>query len=165
MNSRIERLVNLAVKQGDFQAAIINSPQNRFYFLGMHSSAGTIVLFKDEAYFIIDSRYHELATNTVKNAKVILQDNLYAQINELLAKHGAKEVWVEDSMTLGEVNDMKAGLNVKIITDSPLSKEINGMRAIKSVEEINAIKMAQSITDKTFTHMCEFIKPGMREIG
>ena len=67
MENRIEKLTG---KLGaEFDAAIISSDENRFYLLGMKSSAGTLVMFKDAAYFIIDFRYIELAKKTVKNAQ------------------------------------------------------------------------------------------------
>lgn len=163
MNNRIEQLVSLAQNEDNFEAAIINSPQNRFYFLGMHSSAGTVVVLKDAAYFIIDFRYIELAQKTVKNATVILQGKLYDQINEILAKHGVKNVWVEDSMTIGAMNTMKKQLNVNVVTDSPLTKIISEMRAVKSQEELETIKVAQSITDEGFEYICTQLAAGKKE--
>lgn len=163
MNNRIEQLVSLAQNEDNFEAAIINSPQNRFYFLGMHSSAGTVVVLKDAAYFIIDFRYIELAQKTVKNATVILQGKLYDQINEILAKHGVKNVWVEDSMTIGAMNTMKKQLNVNVVTDSPLTKIISEMRAVKSQEELETIKVAQSITDAGFEYICTQLAAGKKE--
>ncbi|MBQ3009363.1 MAG: aminopeptidase P family N-terminal domain-containing protein, partial [Oscillospiraceae bacterium] len=84
--NRIEKFIEIAGKNPEFEGAIINSPQNRFYMLNMRSSAGTIIVLKDAAYFIIDFRYIELAQKTVKNATVIMQGKLYEQINEILAK-------------------------------------------------------------------------------
>ncbi len=163
MNNRIEQLISLAQNEGNFEAAIINSPQNRFYFLGMHSSAGTAVILKDAAYFIIDFRYIELAQKTVKNAVVVLQDKLYNQINEILARHGVKNVWVEDNMTIGDMNIMKTQLNVNVITDSPLTKIIDTMRSVKSQEELEIIKVAQSITDAGFEYICNQLAVGKKE--
>ena len=44
---------------GKIEAALITSDINRRYFTGMRSSAGTLVVFPDSAYLIIDFRYIE----------------------------------------------------------------------------------------------------------
>ena len=90
--NRIEKFIEIASKNPEFEGALVTSPQNRFYMLNMHSSAGTILMLKDAAYFIIDFRYIELAQKSVKNAQVIMQTKLHDQINELLEKHGVKKV-------------------------------------------------------------------------
>ena len=107
--SRIEKLISSM--PADFEAAIVTSFVNRFYLLGMRSSAGTLIVLKDKAYFIIDFRYIELAQKTVKGAEIILQGKLYDQVNEILAKHGVKNVWVEKTMSLGEYNALTKVLN------------------------------------------------------
>ena len=66
--------------------AVITDDVNRRYFTAMKSSAGTLVVFPEKAYFIIDFRYIEKAKKTVTACEVILQDKLYEQINSLIEK-------------------------------------------------------------------------------
>ena len=91
--NRIEKLMKALPENAD--AAIITSDVNRRYFTGLGSSAGTLLVFRDAAYFIIDFRYIEVAKATVTGAEVILQDKLYEQLGELLKKHGARTVAIE----------------------------------------------------------------------
>ncbi len=161
--NRIEKFTEIASKNPEFEAAVITSPQNRFYMLNMRSSAGTILILKEKAYFIIDFRYIELANKSVKNAEVIMQGKLYEQINELLKKHGVNKLWVEESMTVGTMNAMKGALDVELVTDSPLTKIINDMRMIKSREEQQIIKTGQAITDAGFTYMLGQLEAGRSE--
>ena len=161
--NRIDRFIELASKNPDFEGALVTSSQNRFYMLNMHSSAGTIIMLKDAAYFIIDFRYIELAQKTVKNATVIMQGKLYDQINEILEKHGVKKLWIEDSMSVGVMNTMKANLKAEIVTDSPMTKIINEMRQIKSKEELDIIRTGQAITDAGFAHMLTQLEAGKKE--
>lgn len=161
--NRIEKFIELARKEPEFEGAVITSPQNRFYMLNMHSSAGTVIVLKDAAYFIIDFRYIELAQKTVKNATVIMQGKLYEQINEILARHGIKKLWVEESMSVGVMNAMKTNLTAEIITDSPMTKIISEMRRIKSKEELEIIKAGQAITDAGFAYMLTQLGAGRSE--
>lgn len=163
MQKRIENLVNLAGKNPDFEGALITSHQNRFYLFGMQSSAGTALIFKDAAYFIIDFRYIELAQKTIKNAQVILQDKLYDQINEILAKHNAKNIWVEESMSVGTLNAMQEKLNAKLVSKNPLTAIVDELRSIKSREELEIIKIAQKFTDDGFAYICTQLAAGQKE--
>lgn len=162
MENRIQRLVQAL--PDEFEAAIITSDVNRYYFLGMRSSAGTLVVLKDKAYFIVDFRYIELAQRTVKNAEVILQGKLYEQVKEILTKHNVKTVWMEDSLSLGSYNAFQKALdNVKICLASPLTKEIEALRAIKTKKELEYIQTAQKFTDAGFKRICEILAPGKKE--
>ncbi|MBR5252190.1 MAG: aminopeptidase P family protein, partial [Oscillospiraceae bacterium] len=160
--SRIEKLISIMPQE--FEAAIVTSFVNRFYLLGMKSSAGTLIVLKDKAYFIIDFRYIELAQKTVKGAEIILQEKLYDQVNEILAKHGVKNVWVEKTMSLAEYNSLTKVLGgVNLCLESPLSSCIDEIRAIKSLEELEIIKTCQKFTDAGFAHMCEVLAAGKTE--
>lgn len=162
MENRIENLLQKASE--NFEAAIITSGENRYYLLGMRSSAGTLLIFKEKSYFIIDSRYIELAQKTVKNAEVILQGKLYAQINELLEKHKAKTVWVEETLALGTLNGFKNNIiGCEILLDSPLTSVVNELRSIKTKQELEYIKTAQTFTDAGFAHMCTLLAAGQKE--
>lgn len=78
--NRIEKLMKALPEGAD--AALITSDVNRRYFTGLGSTAGTLLAFRDAAYFIIDFRYIEVAKATVTGAEVILQDKLYDQLSE-----------------------------------------------------------------------------------
>ena len=104
--TKFEKLFSV-LPQG-IDAAIITDDLNRRYFTGMKSSAGTVIAFKEKAYLIIDFRYIEKATKTIKDSEVILQGRLFEQINELLEKHGAKTVAIEsDTMTVTSLSMYK----------------------------------------------------------
>ncbi len=150
-------------------AAIITDDLNRRYFTGMKSSAGTVICFKDKAYLIIDFRYIEKATKTVKDAEVILQGKLFDQINELLTKHGAKTVAVEsDTMTVTSLAMYKERITAsEVISTRDLSSAIGKLRIVKTQDEIDKIIKAQRIAEAAFEDALNFIKPGVteREIG
>lgn len=161
--NRIEKLMKALPEGAD--AALITSDVNRRYFTGLESSAGTLVAFRDAAYFIIDFRYIEVAKATVTGAEVLLQDKLYEQIGALLKKHGAKTVTIEtDYVTVGALGMYRTRLlEYEFLTDASLNDEILAMRSLKDESEIAAIRKAQSITDASFLEILDFIKPGKTE--
>lgn len=165
--TRLEKLMN-ALPEG-IDAALITDDINRRYFTGMKSSAGTVLAFRDKAYLIIDFRYIEKATKTVKDAEVILQGKLYDQVNELLTKHGAKTLAVESAtMTVAMLNAVKARVTAaEIVSSEALSNAISEIRIIKTQDEIDKIIKAQRIAEAAFEDVLNFIRPGVteREIG
>ncbi len=165
--SKFTRLMEILPEGID--CAIITDDINRRYFTGMKSSAGTVLCFKDKAYLIIDFRYIEKATKTVKDAEVTLQGKLYDQINELLTKHGAKTIAVESyTMTVAALNAMRERITAaEVVASDELSKAIGQLRIVKTQDEIDKIIKAQRIAEAAFEDVLNFIRPGVteREIG
>lgn len=150
----------------DIQAVMITSDVNRRYFTGMKSSDGTILAFRDKAYLIIDFRYIEKARKTVTTAEVIEQERLFEQINSLMKKHGANRVAIESqTMTVMGLSRIREFLDLYIDIDESdqLSVAINSLRVIKSDHEIDCIKRAQRIAEKSLRDILEIIEEGMTE--
>ncbi len=161
--TNIEKLMQIIPKDSD--CALITSDINRRYFTGMKSSAGILLCFRDKAYLIIDFRYIEKACKCVKDCEVILQDDLYPQISQLIKKHNAGTVSVESQeMTVSTLNRLSEKLP-RFYFDSTdkLSNAIYDMRSVKSDEDIEKMKSAQKITDMAFSHILNFIKEGKTE--
>ena len=160
--TNIEKLQS---KIGDFcDCAIITSDVNRRYFTDMKSSAGTVLVFPNSAYLIIDFRYIEKARRQVTTCEVIEQQRLFHQINSLLKKYGAKTIAVEsDYLTVSGLIDFKANLKGKIKSDKELSRLIASLRTVKSDDEIIKIEKAQRIAESAFDDIVKFIEVGRTE--
>ena len=161
--NRIEKLSKALPEGAD--AALITSDVNRRYFTGLGSSAGTLLAFRDAAYFIIDFRYIEVAKATVTGARVMLQEKLTEQLDTLLKKHGAQTVAIEtDYLTVGTLEQYRQKLSgYEFLTDSTLNDAILSMRSVKEPQEVECIQKAQAITDAAFLEILDFIKPGKTE--
>lgn len=148
-------------------AALINSDVNRRFFTRMKSSAGTLLVFRDAAYLIIDFRYIEKARSVVRDCEVILQQGggeLYRQIQQLCDKHGADTVSVEaDRMTLAQADKLSEELDCTLDMSDALSNAVADIRVIKTPEQIEKMIAAQRIAEQGLAHMYEFIRPGVTE--
>lgn len=161
--NRIEKLSKALPEGAD--AALITSDVNRRYFTGLGSSAGTLLAFRDAAYFIIDFRYIEVAKATVTGARVMLQEKLTEQLDTLLKKHGAQTVAIEtDYLTVGTLEQYRQKLSgYEFLTESTLNDAILSMRSVKEPQELECIQKAQAITDAAFQDILDFIQPGKTE--
>ena len=127
------------------EAALITDSNNRFYFSGMSSSAGSVLITKDASYLLIDFRYYEKAKNTVNDCTVLLCEKLYIQLTELLKKHNIKKVLCEsDTLTVSAFNSIKENLDdYEVSASGGLSEKIRKLRSIKSAQEIEISRLLQ----------------------
>ncbi|SDA15967.1 Xaa-Pro aminopeptidase [Ruminococcus sp. YE71] len=162
----IDRLKNKLAEE-NLGGAIICSDVNRRYFTGMKSSAGTLLVFPEAAYLIIDFRYIEKARNTVKNCEVILQKpskGIYGQIQELCDKYGVTQLAVEaDRMTLAEADKLAEELDVTLEMSDKLTDIVTSIRLVKTPDELEKMIAAQRIAEEGLKHMYEFIREGVTE--
>ena len=84
-------------------AVLIRSHPNRYYFTGLSSMGGTLLITPDSARFVIDSRYFEIASQAVSGCEVVLETNLAEQLGE----------WIRGiiSASLGRKRDTSAFWN------------------------------------------------------
>ena len=155
------------ILSSDSQAALVTNETNVYYFSGIRNSEGKILLFKDEVYLLVDFRYSETARNNCKSCKVFEFRNLREDIKELMTKHGAKALYIEnEDVTLSAYNsyvEYFSQFGIEIMNENALSKAITNLRLIKSEEEIEYIAEAQRITEKAYTEVLNFVKPGVTE--
>lgn len=160
-----KRVGKISENLGLYEAAIFSSAPNRFYLTGFPSSAGTVLITHDNAYFLIDFRYFEKAKQTVNGCEVILCKNLYNQISEILKKHTVKTLFTETSDL--SIRDFKIYSEkfegVTVSDDTRIEQLILEIRSIKSAEEQSLIRQAQALTDDTFSYILERIASGRTE--
>ena len=161
----MNRIEQLRKKLPDDSCALITSDVNRRYFTGMRSSAGTLIIFPENAYLIIDSRYIEKARDTVSDCDVILQEKLYEQLTELIKTNRSEQLMVEsDTLTLTEFERLRENIKgVSFDSTSKLSGFITQMRMIKTEREISLMEKAQRIAEKALENTLDFIKEGVTE--
>ena len=162
MNERIEK-VRAVLSDGE--AALIESGANRFYLTGFPSSAGQVLITQKDAYFFIDFRYEEKARSVVESAKVILAEQVFAQIAERMQADGAGVLCVEaEETSLSAFARLKKALPDVILSKSDkIDRALKEARAVKSASELAAIKEAQRMTDETFSYILERIEAGRTE--
>lgn len=163
----MSKLENLMGQLPEGVCALISDDINRRYFTGMKSSAGTLAVFRDCAYLIIDFRYIEKARETVRDCEVVLQKDPYAQLREIIERHKPEQIRIEsDRMTLSAFDRLKKGLGDRgktLSTEGALSRCISEMRSVKTEEELQCMTAAQRIAEGAFEDILDFIRPGVTE--
>jgi len=146
-----------------------------FDYIRDNSDPHAVLITQKEARFITDARYLEVAQKQAATAaaaakashKALWQVDdpegrpIIADLHELWNFKHFKIVALEDKVSYRIFDSIKTSIHpAKVV---PAQHWVEDIRSVKDAAEIDRIKAAQAITDKTFTHLCDFIKPGMTE--
>lgn len=161
---RIKRLKKKLKENGQFPY-LITDLNNIKYLTGYTGSNAYLLVNEKESFFISDSRYEEYAKSLLpRGITFYLQEGAAAtSIKGCIDIINKKEIFVEShNITLSLHSELKDALKkVKII---PVKEDpVSILRAVKDEEEISLLREACAITDRCFTHLLRFIKPGITE--
>ena len=147
-----------------FDAMMVTAPVNTRYLTGFAASAAVLLVTADDSWFFTDSRYIEAAKAAVKETHVLLttNDKPYADlINPILKEHSISSLGFEDgTMTYSAYLDWKKKLKTKLV---PAQKLIADLRMIKSLSDLDKIKKAQRIAEKSFEEIIPLISTDITE--
>jgi len=163
MIKKLQELLRLPECKMD--GCLIVSPENRRYFTCFDSSDGYLLVTKDRAVFITDSRYIEAAGKAVTNCEVKLQEKDITQIGDIFSAENVKKIGVEASrLTVANLAFFTEKLSgFEFVTGNELDTYIESLRTVKSFSEVESIKAAQRIAEKALEHTLGIIKEGMTE--
>lgn len=167
MNAFEQRINGIRAVLDKSQAALINNSNDVYYFSGIQNCEGYVLVTNDESYLFVDFRYYEAAKSNCKSCKVIEFKSLYESLKTVLKNCSIKSLFIENnSVTLSLYNRFIKEFNsvgVSVVSDDTLVKSINNLRVIKSDDEIEFITEAQRITEKAYSEVLNFVKPGVTE--
>lgn len=141
---------------------LVTSPSNRRYLSGFTGTAGTVLISEMEAKFITDFRYMDQAAEQAKGYEIIENRDAVQAVAELVERMGITKLGCEqDHLTYNQYNQFHEKVKAELV---PVSDVVEKLRMVKTKEEIDTLKAAASISDKAFTHILEFIRPGVTEM-
>jgi len=118
----------------------------------------------DEAVFITDSRYYEAACNNITGAEVRLSTNkdpCSAQIKAVLDGQGINAIGFEEySVTYAWYLEWNGKLEKELV---PAQKLITGLRAVKTPGDLDQMKKAQRIAEKSFEEILPMLNADITE--
>ena len=159
----IEKYQNL-ISKGEVDALLLTSKHNRQYAAEYCIAEGVAVICKTQSYYFTDFRYIESAQKNLPGfaVKMVDTEHPYTKlINEAISDNTVKTIGFEDdTLTVEEYTLYNTKLNAVL---HPYAAEINAPRASKEPWEIEYMKKAQEITDRTFDDLLNVIHPGMTE--
>ena len=146
-------------------AVLVTDEKNQRYATGFPITDGAVLVGRERAFLITDSRYIEAAEAAVgREVEVRLFDraaNLSVKLREAVKEIGAEKIAAEDAKLshAGWLNWEKQ-LETELL---PAGTLFETLRAVKSEEEIASMIAAQRISEQALEEVLQLIKPGMTE--
>ena len=160
--NRQNLLKSILTDQG-LDGIFISRLSNVRYICGFTGSSGSCIITPNDNYFLTDGRYNEQSKNEVKGFKRFIDYGTHieiAQKNNLIPK-GLKLALESDFMSISSYSQLKELFpDVKWESTKMILENI---AAVKDKTEIDALKTAIEITDKTFSEIQDLIKVGITE--
>ncbi len=162
--NRTENIVKV-IKNLGADAVLITHSDNRLYASGFISSAGNVfVTSGGDAYYLTDSRYLEAAEKELSGKNYKLADTTagyISVINDLIKKHDVKRLVVEDAhLSLGEYNNLRENLSCEFVF---AGDKIDRLRSVLTVEDRDALELAETLASKALEETLSSFKIGMTE--
>ena len=157
--SRIrEKLVN-------FEALLITDEKNQRYACGFPFTDGYVLVSREKAWILTDSRYTEAASHAVDQEISILQfDNAHPKepmLKRLLDEEKLTKVAAEDRrLSHAAFLKLETAMERTLL---PAGDMLSVLRASKDPEELRFMREAQAISEKALEETLQVIHPGMSE--
>ncbi len=163
--SHLERF-RKALEGSRFDSAVITSEVNQLWITGFPYQDGLAVVTPRRAVLITDFRYIEAAKASKAAAEFeILMPavRMSRAAYDILKEDGCGRVALEEAtLSMARAESLKEqfeGLEVS----GGASELLDRLREFKDADEIACMDRAQSIADRAFAHIVEWIRPDMTE--
>ncbi|MCD8383129.1 MAG: Xaa-Pro peptidase family protein [Clostridiales bacterium] len=145
-------------------ALVITSAPGEYYAVGFMGE-GLVLVTRQGCYYETDSRYIEAVRNRVTGCEIAMRTaNSHAQwAAEKVQELGLVRIGLEDQyLSLRDYAELQRAFprGTEFVNAGEL---LSGLRASKDEEEMEYLRQAQAITDRTFTEILNDIRPGVTE--
>lgn len=155
----------LSFRLAENEAALIVSEENRKYLTSFSSSAGFLIISKNDTVFLTDSRYIEAARKTITTCEVRESARPELFLPELMKTLKTERLFLESKRTtVFEAVKFRTLLQeTELVIDESLDDWLDSLRIIKTRAEVQKISAAQRIAERAFESALNFICSGITE--
>jgi len=143
-------------------AVIINSKQNKFSHTGLLSASGYVFITRTSQHILVDARYYTELSAKAESYQLHLTDAQHSasdMMNQIIAQEKLARIGFEaEHLSYSQSQSLIEKINADML---PVS--LDELRQIKTSAEIDTIRSACLIADRTCAHIREYIQPGMTE--
>ncbi len=139
-----------------------SSRQNKQPHLGISTGSGYVVISRESAHILVDSRYYADVEARTQGYQLHLLDathKLTTIARQIIADEQLQTLGFEGQQVSWETaHRWQSELNAKLVSATP-----DVLRQIKTPEEVEKIRLACGIADRGAEHIRRFIQAGMSE--
>jgi Xaa-Pro aminopeptidase len=142
---------------------LVSFSPNLRYLTGFTGSNGNLLLLPGEAILFTDPRYQIQAAQEVTCKVHISKGPLVPDVMAAIAKRGLRRIGYEPArMTCDTLDSLQGRLPMKS-TLAPVIGWVEGLRMVKSADEIALIRRSVDTNSRAFEAAVSKVRPGMKE--
>lgn len=157
MQHRLERF-DAKLAQSGLDALLVTGQNNIYYLTNFWGTNATIFITKNRRLFLTDSRYTLIAKQSVHGFDIIESKDPLKDIVKLIEADKLETIGFDNQVSFAYYQGLQAIFEG--YTLSPQNNFMEELRMIKDDKELATIRKACSISDRAFTDVLDFIKPG-----
>ena len=162
--NNIKRIQEALGRRG-LDAILLTDEKNQRYAGGFPFTDGFVLVAREKAWLLTDSRYIEAAEKAAGGCCTVRMFDREHRLSDLLLdalrECGAEKVAAEDDkLCRARWTELEKILGRELLSAGDL---MAGLRASKSEEEIRSMIRAQRISEKALEEVLPLIRPGMTE--
>lgn len=159
----LQKTISL-LEASEVDGLLLCNEANMHYICGFSPSEGMILITPNGGYHFVDSRYTETAKIHAEKSGLIVEEISGSFIDALktkIEKHNINKLLFEnETISYKLYKRISEELDVQLIE---LGDGVSKLRNVKELWEIEKIKKANAIAEKSFMQLLENIKPGRTE--
>lgn len=157
MQHRLERF-DAKLAQSGIDALLVTGQNNIYYLTNFWGTNATVFITKNRRLFLTDSRYTLIAKQSVHGFDIIESKDPLKDIVKLIEADKLETIGFDNQVSFAYYQGLQAIFEG--YTLSPQNNFMEELRMIKDDKELATIRKACSISDRAFTDVLDFIKPG-----
>lgn len=157
MQHRLERF-DAKLAQSGLDALLVTGQNNIYYLTNFWGTNATVFITKNRRLFLTDSRYTLIAKQSVHGFDIIESKDPLKDIVKLIEADKIETIGFDNQVSFAYYQGLQAIFEG--YTLSPQNNFMEELRMIKDDKELATIRKACSISDRAFTDVLDFIKPG-----
>lgn len=157
MQRRLERFDAKLVQSG-LDALLVTGQNNIYYLTDFWGTNATVFITKNRRLFLTDSRYTLIAKQSVHGFDIIESKDPLKDIVKFVEVDKLETIGFDNQVSFAYYQALQAIFEG--YTLSPQTNFMEELRMIKDEKELATIRKACSISDRAFTDVLDFIKPG-----
>ena len=157
MQRRLERF-DAKLAQSGLDALLVTGQNNIYYLTDFWGTNATVFITKNRRLFLTDSRYTLIAKQSVHGFDIIESKDPLKDIVKFVEVDKLDTIGFDNQVSFAYYQALQAIFEG--YTLSPQTNFMEELRMIKDEKELATIRKACSISDRAFTDVLDFIKPG-----
>ncbi|HJV66679.1 MAG TPA: aminopeptidase P family protein [Geomonas sp.] len=161
LNNRIS-VARECLEEVGVDLLLVTNLSNIRYLTGFTGSEGTLILSREDAWFLTDSRYTSQAGSEVTGAKVIEFKIKLDSISAVFQQAGAKSVAFEAGTLTVQIYHELADRNPDL-EFIPADQKLLSLRSVKDEDELEILERVATIASESLLEILPLVKPGALE--